>query len=216
MQELDMDPTPRGELALKITTLPRDCNSFGDIFGGGSIFDEMFGGRGRPRGPRQGRVGSDLRIKLGLTLEEVAEGSEKKIKVKKHVACEVCDGSGAEGGQSGYDTCSMCHGVGELRQVSRSVFGQFVNVQPCPNCGGELVHREDDNETVVRRRIESYHSQTEPLLQYYDSCGLLYPVEGLGTVTEVRDRVTEILDDLNGGPMCDPNCADTDEDGKQV
>ncbi len=112
-------------------------SAFGDIFGGGSIFDEMFGGRGRPRGPRQGRVGSDLRIKLGLTLEEVAEGSEKKIKVKKHVACEVCDGSGAEGGQSGYDTCSMCHGVGELRQVSRSVFGQFVNVQPCPNCGGE-------------------------------------------------------------------------------
>ncbi len=112
-------------------------SAFGDIFGGGSIFDEMFGGRGRPRGPRQGRAGSDLRIKLGLTLEEVAEGAEKKIKVKKHVACEVCDGSGAEGGQSGYDTCSMCQGVGELRQVSRSVFGQFVNVQPCPNCGGE-------------------------------------------------------------------------------
>lgn len=112
-------------------------SAFGDIFSGGSIFDEMFGGRGRPRGPRQGRAGSDLRIKLGLTLEEVAEGAEKKIKVKKHVACEVCDGSGAEGGQSGYDTCSMCQGVGELRQVSRSVFGQFVNVQPCPNCGGE-------------------------------------------------------------------------------
>ena len=112
-------------------------SAFGDIFGGGSIFDEVFGGRGRSRGPRQGRAGSDLRIKLGLTLEEVAEGSEKKIKVKKHVACEVCDGSGAEGGQSGYDTCSMCQGVGELRQVTRSPFGQFVNVQPCPNCRGE-------------------------------------------------------------------------------
>lgn len=107
-------------------------------------------------------------------------------------------------------TCSTCNTIVNL------ALNRLENADKCPNCGGELVHREDDNETVVRRRIESYHSQTEPLLKYYDSCGLLYPVEGLGTVTEVRDRVAEVLDNLNGGPLCDPGCADNDPDGKQV
>src|SRR5690625_5947460 len=63
-------------------------SAFGDIFGGGSIFDVMFGGRARPRGPRQGRAASDLRKKLGLTHEDVAEGAQQEINVKKHVACE--------------------------------------------------------------------------------------------------------------------------------
>lgn len=112
-------------------------SAFSDIFGGGTIFDDVFGGRARGRTTRRGRPGSDLRLKLALTLEEIAEGTEKKIKVRKHVPCEVCEASGAEGGQSGYDTCSMCNGAGEIRQVTRSVFGQFVNVQACPNCGGE-------------------------------------------------------------------------------
>lgn len=114
-------------------------NAFSDIFGGGTIFDEVFGaqGRGGRGGRRQGRPGSDLRIKLPLTLEEIAEGSEKKIKVRKQVACEVCAGTGAEEGEAGYATCPTCQGMGEIRQVSRSVFGQFVNVRPCPNCQGE-------------------------------------------------------------------------------
>ncbi len=112
-------------------------SAFSDIFGGGTIFDDVFGARGRGRTSRGGRPGSDLRIKLSLTLEDIAEGTEKKIKVRKHVPCEVCEATGAEGGQAGYDTCSMCNGAGEIRQVTRSVFGQFVNVQPCPNCSGE-------------------------------------------------------------------------------
>ncbi len=114
-------------------------SAFSDIFGGsGTIFDEVFTGqRSRGRRRRGGRTGSDLRIKLPLTLEEVSEGTEKKIKVRKFVVCETCEGSGAEGGDAGYDACSTCQGVGEIRQVSRSVFGQFVNVQPCPACQGE-------------------------------------------------------------------------------
>ncbi|WP_457652026.1 molecular chaperone DnaJ [Rhodocaloribacter sp.] len=113
-------------------------SAFNDIFSGGSIFDEVFGGR-RTRGGarRRGRPGSDLRIKLPLTYEEIAEGTEKKIKVKKYVVCEVCSGSGAENGAAGYATCATCHGAGEIRHVTRSVFGQFVNVQPCPSCRGE-------------------------------------------------------------------------------
>jgi molecular chaperone DnaJ len=115
-------------------------SAFNDIFSGsasGGIFDEVFGARsrgGRARGA--GRPGGDLRIKLPLTLEEIAEGSEKKIKVRKFVACATCKGTGAEGA-AGYDTCATCKGAGEIRQVSRSVFGQFINVQPCPHCQGE-------------------------------------------------------------------------------
>jgi molecular chaperone DnaJ len=110
-------------------------SAFSDIFGGGStIFDDVFGARGRGR---NGRTGGDLRIKLALTLEEIAHGSEKKIKVKKHLACDTCEGTGAEGGDAGYSSCGMCGGAGEIRQVTRSVFGQFVNVQACPTCQGE-------------------------------------------------------------------------------
>jgi len=114
-------------------------SAFSDIFGsGGSIFDDVFGGgRGRGRSRGQGRPGSDLRIKLPLTLEEIAEGTEKKIKVRKYVSCETCSGRGVENPETDLATCGTCQGAGEIRQVTRSVFGQFVNVQPCPTCRGE-------------------------------------------------------------------------------
>jgi molecular chaperone DnaJ len=116
-------------------------SQFGDIFGGsfsGSIFDEVFGdARGRRRGgSHAGTPGSDLRMKLPLTLEEIAAGTEKKIKLKRLKRCDTCTGSGAKQG-SGKDTCTQCGGTGELRQVSRSMFGQFVNITTCPTCGGE-------------------------------------------------------------------------------
>ena len=117
-------------------------NAFSDIFGGGAaggtIFEEVFGGTGRTRrAKRRGRPGGDLRIKLPLSLEEISDGSEKKIKVRKFVLCKSCSGSGAEAGKEGYSTCETCNGVGEVRQVTRSVFGQFVNVQTCAECQGE-------------------------------------------------------------------------------
>ncbi len=115
-------------------------SAFSDIFSGGSIFDDVFGGAGGRPGTRQrgaGRSGGDLRITLPLTLEEISEGVEKKIKVKKYVGCETCDGSGAAGGSGSFNTCTTCGGAGEVRQVARSVFGQFVSVQPCPACHGE-------------------------------------------------------------------------------
>jgi molecular chaperone DnaJ len=109
-----------------------------DIF---SAFNDIFGGGGRGRRSRRsrGRPGSDLRITLPLTLEEIAEGVEKNIKVRKFMQCETCDGTGAEGGMEGenYVMCPKCDGTGEIRQVSQSVFGQFVNVQACPRCNGE-------------------------------------------------------------------------------
>ena len=115
-------------------------SSFGDIFGqgfGGGIFEEVFaGGRTRQRGRSSGAPGSDLKIHLKLTLEEIAAGIEKKLKVKRWRPCEVCDGSGAKAGEAKL-TCTMCNGTGEIRHVSRSVFGQFVNISTCGNCNGE-------------------------------------------------------------------------------
>jgi len=112
---------------------------FGDIFGSsnsGSMFDDIFGG-GQRGGRRRtsGERGGDIKIKLALTLEEVAHGASKTLKLKKNVTCNTCSGSGAKAG-SGMNTCSVCNGAGEVRQVSRSVFGQFVNVQVCHNCNG--------------------------------------------------------------------------------
>ncbi len=114
---------------------------FGDIFGGargggGSIFDDFFGaGRAGGRRRNPGERGSDMRIRLPLTLEEIAGDVEKPIKIKRMVACSECSGSGAKG-DSGYATCPSCNGTGQLKQVSRSVFGQFVNITACANCGG--------------------------------------------------------------------------------
>ncbi|MFH1051092.1 MAG: molecular chaperone DnaJ [bacterium] len=111
--------------------------NFGDIFGG-SIFDEFFGGSSRRRGSSRrsmGERGSDIKLRLPLTLEEIAKGVEKTIKIKKQVICDSCEGSGAKAG-SGHHTCSSCGGSGEIRQVSRSMFGQFVNITTCPHCNG--------------------------------------------------------------------------------
>ncbi|HEX9952316.1 MAG TPA: molecular chaperone DnaJ [Rubricoccaceae bacterium] len=111
-------------------------SAFSDIFGGDSRFDDVFG-RARARRRGQGRPGTDLRVRLSLTLEEVAEGVERQIKLRKFTACDHCSGSGAEPGEGGTDTCPTCSGSGEVRQVASSFFGQFVNVTPCPTCDGE-------------------------------------------------------------------------------
>ena len=116
-------------------------SNFSDIFGsgfGGSIFEEVFsGGRTQSRRARgTGAAGSDLKIRLKLSMEEIATGIEKKLKVKRWKSCETCRGTGAKAG-SATTTCPVCNGTGEMRQVSRSVFGQFVNISTCSNCGGE-------------------------------------------------------------------------------
>lgn len=113
-------------------------SAFGDIFGGGgSIFDEFFGGgrRSSSRKRNSGEPGSDIKIRLPLTLEEISTGIEKTIKIKRFVVCDICGGNGALNGTS-MRTCQTCNGAGEVRQVSRSMFGQFVNISACPACQG--------------------------------------------------------------------------------
>lgn len=118
-------------------------SAFSDIFsgfGGGSIFDDIFGGGSRRRGSgryrQPGIQGSDLKVTLKLTLEEIAVGTEKIIKVKAFHKCSTCGGSGAKSGSNTAE-CATCHGTGEIRQISRSMFGQYINVSVCPTCGGE-------------------------------------------------------------------------------
>ena len=104
-----------------------------NIFGGG-IFGDIFGGRGGRRGGPQ--RGEDLRITLPLTLEEIATGTQKKLKLRRHEGCDDCGGSGAKAGSESA-TCDVCGGNGQVRQATRSLFGQFVNVTTCPKCQGE-------------------------------------------------------------------------------
>ena len=99
-------------------------------FGG---FSDLFGMGSRERGPQGG---SDLQVRLKLSLEEIARGVTKKLRLKKLVTCPACGGTGTEPGYQA-TRCPVCHGSGEVRQVSNSIFGQFVNVSTCPNCHGE-------------------------------------------------------------------------------
>ncbi len=102
---------------------------FGDVFGGG--FSGFGGGGGR-----QVNRGSNLRVKLKLTLQEIATGVEKKIKVNKQVGCKECSGTGAEKG-SGFNTCNTCHGSGYVSRVQRTFIGQIQTTTTCPTCNGE-------------------------------------------------------------------------------
>lgn len=112
-------------------------SQFGDIFGGGggSPFDSFFGGQQQSRGGRRVAKGSNLRIKVKLTLEEIANGAEKKIKVNKQVDCEVCAGSGAKD-RSSISTCSTCGGSGAVRRVTNTILGQMQTSSTCPTCNG--------------------------------------------------------------------------------
>ncbi|HTZ22042.1 MAG TPA: molecular chaperone DnaJ [Opitutaceae bacterium] len=101
---------------------------FGQGGGGGGIFEEMFGGGGSRDG---GRDGSDLRYDLEITLEEAARGMEKELSFRKLVACERCDGTGAEPGSKRV-TCPTCRGAGQIRRSG----GIIVFTQACPTCGG--------------------------------------------------------------------------------
>ena len=138
---------------------------FKEVFGSGfgSIFDDFFGGRSERGGRRDQRRGRDLQIRLKLTLEEIAAGVSKQLKIKKLVSCDTCSGSGLKEGTQP-TTCSQCQGSGEVREVSQSLFGRFVNIascprcagrgtiitDPCPTCRGEgLVHGEEQVEVTV-------------------------------------------------------------------
>ena len=130
-------------------------SAFNDMFGGGGRsgggspfgFEDVFGGGTRRSRSSAGIRGSDLKIRLKLTLEEIAKGVEKTLKIRKQIPCEVCGGTGSKTGN--LETCPTCQGTGEVRQASKTMFGQFVNITTCPTCGGEG--------KVVKDRCTSCH-----------------------------------------------------------
>ena len=108
---------------------------FGDMFGGGAGGSFFGGGGGGARRQARGERGSNLRIKVPLTLEEIAEGVTKRIKVKRQRTCDVCDGSGARDSSS-VETCKTCGGAGVVRQVRSTFIGQMATTTTCPTCSG--------------------------------------------------------------------------------
>jgi molecular chaperone DnaJ len=113
-------------------------SQFGDIFGD-DLFGNFFGGGqrgGRSQQRSRGIRGSNLRVKLKLTYEEIAKGVTKNIKVKKHVACNICGGSGAKD-KGSVQSCSTCGGSGQVRKVQNTFLGQMQTVTTCPACNGE-------------------------------------------------------------------------------
>jgi molecular chaperone DnaJ len=104
----------------------RDLGGFGGIFG--DFHTQGAQDSARPRG-------EDLRATVSLTLQEIAEGVEKKIRFKRRVACEPCNGTGGEKGES-LSECSECKGAGQVQRVRQTLFGRYATVSPCRRCGG--------------------------------------------------------------------------------
>jgi molecular chaperone DnaJ len=117
--------------------LSEALNIFMRDFGLGDLFAQAQGGGGQRQGGGA-RSGADVKIDLHLTLNEVAVGVAKAVKIKLLDPCERCGGSGAEAGTRP-KRCTTCAGQGEVRRAQRSFFGQFVSVAPCPTCSGEGV-----------------------------------------------------------------------------
>jgi len=114
---------------------------FGDLFGGRGGFSGFsgfggFGNSSHSRSSRRVNKGSNLRIHLKLSLEDILNGVEKKIKVSKYVPCKTCSGTGAKSG-SGTTTCSHCGGSGVVVETQNSIFGRIQTQHVCPTCGGE-------------------------------------------------------------------------------
>jgi len=111
-------------------------SAFGDIFGG--HFGSHFGGfgSGHRGGGRRVSRGSDLRVKVKLSLEEIVNGVEKKIKVKKYVSCQHCNGTGAKNSSS-YSTCNTCRGTGQVTRITNTLLGQMQTTSICSACQGD-------------------------------------------------------------------------------
>jgi molecular chaperone DnaJ len=120
-----------GQSAPHFTTLEEVFRYFADLFAD-PFFGDIFGVSGQRRTAAE--PGTDLRIRLRLTLEEIAQGAEKRIEFTRWNPCPACRGTGSRSGR--LRVCPQCGGRGEVQQVSRSLFGQLIQILACPVCGG--------------------------------------------------------------------------------
>ncbi len=123
-------------------------------FGGGvdpfDLFSQFFGGGGSRQGGRRTNKGSDLRVRVTLTLKDICEGVEKQLKIKKAVSCQHCSGTGARGGTA-TETCHTCKGSGVINRIQNSIFGQIQTQDTCPDCRGEG--------KIIKERCEYCHGE---------------------------------------------------------
>ncbi len=145
-------------------------------FGQGGFEDVFGGGSAGPRGRVGGQRGSDLQVRVTLTLEEVAAGAEKKIRVKHRKPCGTCQGKGG----TGETACTQCQGRGQVRRVQQSVFGQFVNISTCPRCDGAgQVFREPCKACKGDGRVQETETVNVKIPPGV-STGNFIPIRGLG------------------------------------
>ncbi|HET9441629.1 MAG TPA: molecular chaperone DnaJ [Longimicrobiales bacterium] len=126
-------------------------------FGGFGMGDIFGAAQQRRSGPRRG---TDLRVRLPLTLEDVATGTRKTLKLQVMDPCVGCKGSGAANGAQPV-RCATCGGTGELRRVQRSFLGQMVSVSPCPSCNGEGQRIEQVCEVCQGRGVQPAEKTVE-------------------------------------------------------
>jgi molecular chaperone DnaJ len=149
----------------------RDFGAFG--------VEDLFGGGRSRRGPSV-RKGQDSRITLPLTLDEVATGVNRKLRVDLLDACGRCEGTGAAEGAAPV-RCATCGGMGEVRRVQRSFIGQLVSVMPCPDCGGEGQRIEQPCEQCGGRGVERASREIEVNVPAGVSTGDYLTLRGQGS-----------------------------------
>jgi molecular chaperone DnaJ len=109
--------------------------NFGDIFGGAHPFEDLFGSRRRTTRKKGENKGANLRIQLTLTLDEIAKGVTKNIKIKRHITCDSCGGNGSKGGTE-IVVCSKCNGRGQEQRIANTMLGQMITYNECGQCEG--------------------------------------------------------------------------------
>ncbi|HEX5031018.1 MAG TPA: molecular chaperone DnaJ [Candidatus Eisenbacteria bacterium] len=162
------------DLADALRAFMRDFGGAGGVGGFGDVFEE--GGRGgRPRERR----GNTLEIRLPLTLEEIATGTEKVVKIRHMRVCGTCKGSGAKPGTE-KKTCPVCHGSGQVRLVQRSIFGQMINITTCDRCHGEGQIVESPCDTCHGEGRVRQQSEISIKVPAGVSNGNYIPISGMG------------------------------------
>lgn len=158
---------------------------FGDVFedafsGGGGGFGSFFGGGFSGGGSRR-RVnkGSNLRVKVKLTLDEIVNGTVKKIKVKKYVSCKDCQGTGEKNGNSS-KTCQNCHGTGTETRVVNTMLGQMQSTSTCRSCQGEGKVIQEKCNTCYGEGIVKDHDVIEIKIPPGVSEGVQLSISGKG------------------------------------